>query len=280
MPRPARSCRAPTGAAAAGRSGTRRRPRALEANRQPVGQVAHVRERGDRDREILDREPGRVEGRDLVGARPALGSSPASTAPSSVDLVRADEARLDRVRPARRRGLPAPSRRRRCASARARRARSRPCPGPSAPIRLTCWPGRSAPSREEHARARRHRHDEVGRERLVRRARRLERRARSAAPRARARVDVPERDASAAREERPRRRAAVDAGSDHGRGRGVGAPERLRREHRGGARAERRHGAGVEHRLEPPVVGVREQHEPARPSAARAPGCPGTTSPT
>ena len=55
------------------------------------------RDARDRDREVLDREPGRVEHRRVVGdSRP--GASPASTAPSCVTSLAVDQAGLDGMR--------------------------------------------------------------------------------------------------------------------------------------------------------------------------------------
>ena len=74
-------------------------------------------------------------------------------------------------------------------------------------------------------------------------------------------VDVPDRHGPPARDERARGRAAVDAGADHGRIRRVGTAERLRSEHRRGARAQRGDRACLEHRLERTRLGVRDEHE-------------------
>ena len=76
-------------------------------------------------------------------------------------------------------------------------------------------------------------------------------------------VEVPDRHRPPARDERARGRAAVDAGADHGRTRRVGTAERLRSEHRRGARAQRGDRACLEHRLERTRLGVRDEHESA-----------------
>ena len=91
---------------------------------EPVGPL----QRGERNREILQREPGRVEGGDVACVAPALC------------LARQHAADLRHVRPAtgrpprprqriRRRGSPAPSRHRTHARAPAPRRRSPPCRG-------------------------------------------------------------------------------------------------------------------------------------------------------
>ena len=113
---------------------------------------------------------------------------------------------------------------------------------------------------EQHLVAGRHRHEQVGRERLVTRrhagadllgcllapARRRRRTGRRRGP---------GRGTSS-------RSDAVHAGADDGRGLRVRAAERLRREHGGRSGPERRDGARVEHRAQCPVRGVREQDEP------------------
>ena len=262
------------------RLATRSATAAAQSSNEGRSSSADALERGDRDREILDREPGRVEGRDLVAPRPARrprrraprraasrrsrSTSPASTACDELAAV----ARLLPV-------VAEDARR-----ARARDARSRPCPGPSAPIRLTCWPGPERALAEQRPRGPAS-PSRAGRRRAPPRASRATAQPSSSAARPRARrVDVPERDVAAAREERPRRRAPVHAGADHRRGRGVGAPERLRREHRGRAGPQRGHGTP---RRAPPRAARRRRSTAARarsPSAARAPGCRETTSPT
>ena len=217
--------------------------------------------------------------RDLVGRR----ASRRLAGEHRAELRHVARASTSPPRPrarARRCGSPAPSRRRRSASARAPTPRSRPCPGPSAPIRLTCWPGPQRALGEQQLVARRHRHEQVGRERLLAR-----RRDRAAELLGRARVRAAAStsqsdDLASAREERPRRRAAVDACADHGRGLahpGDRASRRRAPPPRPSATPSRRP------RRAPPRAVRRRRSRAARarsPSAGRAPGCPGTTSPT
>ncbi len=135
-------------------------------------------------------------------------------------------------------------------------------PGPSAPIRLTCWPGRSDPFGKQHLMARCDRHHEVGAERLLARSGDLRRELVSDRPRSVA-VDVPDQRHAPPSGECSRSREAVHAGADHRCTRGIVAPERLGRDHRGRARAQRSHRAGVEQRLELTGLGVRQQDHSA-----------------
>ena len=96
-------------------------------------------------REVLDREAGRVEQRDLSRSGGLL-PSPASAAPSWVTSSRATIPASPRRRRARRRGSPAPSRPKRRARARAPSVATSALPGPSAPMSETCCPGRSEPA--------------------------------------------------------------------------------------------------------------------------------------
>ena len=73
-------------------------------------------------------------------------------------------------------------------------------------------------------------------------------------------IDVVELHLAAARDERPRRRFAVHARADHRRS--PVASQRLGREDRRSARAQRGHRRSVERRFEPAVRRVGEQHEP------------------
>ncbi len=117
-----------------------------------------------------------------------------------------------------------------------------------------------APRVQHRLQPRGHRHEQVGRERLLPRARG----ARADAPRSLgrpARVDVPEEHVAPPGDERRRRGRAVDAcADDRGRGR-VRLAERLRRQHRGRPRPQRGHGGRVEHGDQPPVGGVRDEHD-------------------
>ena len=165
--------------------------------------------------------------------RPA--ASPASTAPSSRHVVAPSDARPRRRGRARRCGSPAPSRRRRRASRASSSTAISALPGPSAPIRLTCWPGRSEPRR---ARPRGPASPSTTRSAAsASLAARRRRRRRARRPRLAARSASTSQSTvvAAAREERPRRCAPVHACADHGRVAGVRAPERLRGEHRGRA---------------------------------------------
>ncbi len=74
-------------------------------------------------------------------------------------------------------------------------------------------------------------------------------------------VDVPQRDRSAEGGERPRGRAAVHARPDDRSRLGVRPAEDVRGEHGGGARAKRRHGSGVQDRLDEARIGIREDDE-------------------
>ena len=80
---------------------------------------------GDRNREILNREAGRVEDRDLVGRTATLGVAREHVAELG-HVFAPDRARRRRRRRARRRGSPAPTRRRRSARAGSPRPRSPP----------------------------------------------------------------------------------------------------------------------------------------------------------
>ena len=168
---------------------------------------------GERDREVLDREPGRVEHRDLVG-RAAPGRL-AGRAPRRARSrrSRATQAGLDRVREvagvARLPPVVAEDR----ARGPARPTAISLLSGPSAPIRLTCWPGRSEPSRKSTCLPGVTVDDDVGRERLVLRVGDVRAQLARGGLGARA-VDVEDRDLPAAGEERPRHRLAVHAGAD------------------------------------------------------------------
>ena len=107
----------------------------------------------------------------------------------------------------------------------------------------------------------RHRHDEVGRERVFERLRNAgaELGSRLLRP---LRVHVEDRDGPAASEKRPRRRLAVDAGADDRGGSCIRAAERLGGEHGSRARAQRGHRRGVEAGDEPPVLRARQENEP------------------
>jgi hypothetical protein len=74
-------------------------------------------------------------------------------------------------------------------------------------------------------------------------------------------VDVPDADRAAAREKGARRGPAVHTGPDDCGRRSVATAERLRREHRRRARAERRDRRCVEHGPQLPVLGVRDEHD-------------------
>ena len=117
--------------------------RASRARARQVELVGALQRR-EGDREILDREAGRVEDRDLVVRCAGPRAVPASTSPSCVTSSRV-------TRPASTACARSPlwdacsqssqKTRTRASSSTAISA----LPGPSAPIRLTCWPGRSEP---------------------------------------------------------------------------------------------------------------------------------------
>ena len=111
---------------------------------------------------VLDREACRVEGRDLVVGLPPLRVAVKRRRPSLGHAASLEPAGLDRVHELAvvARLLPVVGEDRACAAAR-RRAISA-LPGPSAPIRLTCWPGSSVPSGSRHLVPGRHRHEQVG----------------------------------------------------------------------------------------------------------------------
>ena len=185
----------------------------------------------------LEAEAGRVERPSTSSGERRPSASPASTWPSSVTSSRASDARLDARPRTRRRGSPAPSRRRRRGTRASSATAISALPGPSAPIRLTCWPGRSEPSGSRTSRPGVTVTSEVGGERLL-----AARRDASAdpAPRRRRRarrVDVP--DERLAGRARANVRAAASpftpAPTTAAVSR-VGAAERLRGEHRRGAR--------------------------------------------
>ena len=253
-PRRAGDRRRAAPAARADGSGAARRlevdPRQVELARALVG--------GDRDREILDREPGRVEDRDLLVRAAALRLA-GQHAPSSVTSARV-------IAPASTAAASSPPWLACSHSSQKTRTRAisstaiSAFPGPSAPIRLTCCPGRSEPgpsrislpgvtvtttSAPSASASRRGDADpELGGDGPPRSA-----------------STSQSADVAAARLQAPRRRPAVDAGADH---RGEPRPaERLRRERRRSAGPQRRHGARVEHRLDEPRLGVREHDEPA-----------------
>ena len=183
---------------------------------------------GEGDRQILDREPGRVERRDLVGS--SRGPAPLRRAPRRARSRRlgSDDAGVDGVGElaAVARLLPVVAEEREPAPA--RRSPPRPCPGPSAPISETCWPAPSVPSASSTSWP-----GVTVTTRSAARAASSE--AATSAPSSAADscgalgVDVPQRDLPAAGEERLRGRAAVDARTDD-----RGRPRRRR------ARASRR----------------------------------------
>ena len=232
----------------------------LEREARQAGVVACRLERGEGDREILDRETGRVERRDLVVVARDRAAVPASTSPSCGHVLPRDEARPRPRGPARRRGSPAPSRRRRDVRARAPRPEASALPGPSAPISETCWPGRSAPSprstsfpgvtvtsRSAASACSSDGATSAPSSSATRRARRSSTSQRlTARPRA--------------RNVRAAACPFTPVADDRSR-RGVRAPERLRREHRRRTGAQRGHRRGVEHRAQLPVLGVRDEHD-------------------
>ena len=244
--------------------------RRLQLDRRQVELVAPL-ERGQRDREVLDRQAGRVEGRDLV--RPSAARRPRRRARRRARSPA--RARASRPRP---RATSSPlwlacsqSSQKTCVRTSSSTAISA-LPGPSAPIRLTCCPGRSEPgpnstscpgvtvtttsaasasSREPATAAP----------------------SSSAAARGARLVDVPEQHGAPRRDERPRRGAAVDAGADHRRAcpAGRASPPRARPRRRSAAPSPRRR-----RRPRPASRSTRRRAAPARsPSAALAPGCPG-----
>ena len=196
-------------------------------------------------------------------------------------VARADRARLDRVRElaAVARLLPVVAEDAR--PRQLRRARSRPCPARRRPSGSRAGPAGAIPRGARSSCPGVTVTTHVRRERLG-----LRRRDPSSRARARGlRAPAPDRRPRAQRRARARRTSAPPRGRSRLRrspppSQRPGRAERLGREHGGRARAQRGHRARVEHRLEPPVVGVREQHDARSPSAGRAPGCPGTTSPT
>ena len=108
-------------------------------------ELAGLRVRGLRDREILDREAGRVEERDVAGAPAAVGLADEHRAELGDVVAR-------RRRPPRRAPASSPpwlacsqSSQKRCARRSSSIATSA-FPGPSAPMSETCWPGSSEPS--------------------------------------------------------------------------------------------------------------------------------------
>ena len=164
--------------------------------------------------------------------------------------------------PARRRGSPAPSRRRRGAHAASSEPATSALPGPSAPISDRCCPARSEPAANSTSwpgvtvttmSSASASSSELATPQPSSRATCCARAAlTSQTLTARPRVD-----------ERPRGSAAVHARADHRRGRRIGARKRLGREHRGGAGAQRGHRARVEHRAQLARLGVRDEHHAA-----------------
>ena len=226
-----------------------------------------------RDREILDREAGRVEHRDLCVARASAGRA----GEDGADRGHVVLARRARPRPrarARRRGSPAPSRRRTAARVRARRPATSALPGPSAPISETCWPGCSAPSsrttscpgvtvtsRSAASASSRDARDlaaELGRATC----------ARASASTSHSATDRPR-----ARNVRAAARPLTPAPIDRCRLR-VGAAERLGGEDGRRACAERGHRRRVEHRLQLARRRVGDEHDARhrRQAARRVPG--------
>ena len=200
-----------------------------------------------------------VESKTVISSSRAAALGLAREHGAELGHVRRARARRPRPRRrARRRGSPAPSRRRRRGRARAPRPRSRPCRGRRRPSGSTCWPARSEPSASRISRpgvtvtttsaasasssARGDADAELGRDRPTRAPASTSQSATSRPRAANVRAAA----------------AAVHARADH-RARAPRAPERLGREHRGGARPQRRDGAGVEHGLEQARLGVREQ---------------------
>ena len=123
---------------------------------------------GERDPEVLDRQAGRVEERDLVrvgaaGVRHRQARRRARSPP------RGRPRRRRRPRRARRPSTPAPTRRRRAGSAPARRARPRPCRARPRRARRSAGPGAGRP-RTPPARPRGDGDDDVLRRRLLARA--------------------------------------------------------------------------------------------------------------
>ena len=133
-------------------------------------------------------------------------------------------------------------------------------PGPSAPIRLTCWPARSEPSDSSTSRPGVTVTTTCGAERFL--LGRSDADAELGCDRTTALlVDVPERHVPPARLQASGGGPAVDARADDRRS--SREPERLGRERGRGARPQRRHGARVEHGLDEAGLGVREHHQAA-----------------
>ena len=225
-------------------------------------------------REVLHGEPGRVEDGDLgLGAsgrpraplrtRPSSGTSsrpmrPASTARAMSPLWLACSHSSQTIL--------------------ARRSSSgsiSDLPGPSAPMRLTCWPGRSVPgpttcsrpgvtvasTSQANASARSAVDDAAGPS--------------SAATQ----LGLPgscveEQNLAAAVEEGSCHGRTVDAAADDRGPAGLRAGERLGGQHGGGSGPERCHRSGVEQRQELAVAGIGEQHDARhrRKAAGRIPG--------
>ena len=163
-------------------------------------------QRGERDGEVLDGEAGRVERGDLVHGARVPSAAPASTAPSSVTSSRASAPAVDRVRELAVVACLLPVvaedvRPRQLGDGDLRLAR------PVGAHEAHVLAGAERAFADHGLVAGRHRHDEVGPERL------LERLCDTGAELGRRllgppRVDVEDRDRAAAREERPRRRLA------------------------------------------------------------------------
>ena len=161
-PRPERSkCKKKRAAAArsARRSGARR----SEADQRRIdGAVPPALVDGLADRQVLDRQAGRVEERDLVGRVPASAAAGQDVTELGHVLCASPVRHRPRWR-ARRPRSPAPTRRRRGGSARSP-SRSTSClPCASAPSTARCWPGRRSRIEDHRLLARRHRdHDVLG----------------------------------------------------------------------------------------------------------------------
>ena len=206
-------------------------------------QVVRALDGGERDREILDREPGRVECRDLLVGAPTFGRAGQHCAELR-DVAFGHEPRVDGVRELAAVGGLLPVVREEAATQQLPVGRLRLAGAVGAHQRHVLA-GPERPLGQQHLVAGRHGHQQVGGQNLI--GRRRDARAELLRDRSGAGgVDVPQEHVAAARGERARGRAAVHAGAHDGGRRRIGAAERLGGKHRRRARAKRRHRRGVE----------------------------------
>ncbi len=232
----------------------------MSTSAKPSGSRVVAAQHGERHRQILNREPGRVEDGDLLGAAAALGGSVEHRTELGHGLAR-EGARLDGVHELAvvARLLPVVAE---DANARQLLDCDLGFPGAVRAHQAHVLAGPERAGTVDELVARRHRRHQVGSQRFL--ATRSDRGTQVVGRNAGTlRVDVPEQRLVSASHERAGRRPPVDARPDHGSALCIRPPERLRRQDGGGAGPQRGDRAGVQGGPQHPVRGVGDEHDPA-----------------